>query len=112
MPNVQNLTMKQGEDRTFTLYARDWTNSPLSLTGATLQWRVGMPPANIDQNWPTFTKTGTVTGSSTGTYTVSVSAVDTKYLDGDYEYQSWATISGQSYVVTEGRLRIQNMIGP
>ena len=111
MPNVQNLTMKQGEDRTFTLYARDWANNPLSLSGVSIQWRVGEPPANISETWPTFTKDATVSDSATGSYTVSVSSADTKYMSGDYAHQAWATVSGQTYCVTEGRFRIMQWMG-
>ena len=111
MPAVINLTMKQGEDRTFSLQARDWANAPLNLSGASISFRVGKSPYSRSESWPTFTKTGTVQSAVSGTYTVSVSAADTTYLEGDYSFQGWVTtVSGQVVEATEGRFRIQPYI--
>lgn len=110
MPAIQNLVMKEAEDRTFTLYARDWSNTPLSLTGATLEWRVGKGPYSIGSSWATFTKPGTITDSTNGAYTVAVAMSDTQWICGDYRHETWMTLSGQSSMVNEGRLRIGDYI--
>lgn len=110
MPAIINLYMTAAEDRTFTLSARDYDNAALSLSAASISWRVGQSPYNPTIGWPTFTKTGTVTDAANGEFTVSVTAADTQWLDGDYRHQAWVTIAGLSYLVTEGRLRIRNYI--
>lgn len=110
MVAMVNLTMRQGEARTFTLFAADYSNVPISLTGVSIEWRVGIPPGHPNATWPTFTKTGTATSASNGSYYVSVSAADTQYLRGDFVHQGWVTVSGQTFCATEGRLRIQNWI--
>jgi hypothetical protein len=107
---LQNLVMREGEDRTFTLYARDWANNPLSLTGATISWRVGKNPYNKDSSFPSFTKTGSILASASGQFTVAVSASDTQWREGDYRHQGWVTISGANTLAVEGRLRIQPWI--
>lgn len=110
MPMVQNLLMREGEDRVFTLYARDWSNLPLSLTGASIEWRVGKPPYNTKSSCPTFTKGATVTDSANGVMQVAVSAADTLYRFGDYRHELWVTISALTSLACEGRLRIGSYI--
>jgi len=110
MPNRVHFDVYQGEDRTLTVAARNNANAALSLTGATLSWRVGRNPYRLDSSWPIFTKTGTISDSANGQFTVSISAVDTQYMAGDYMHQGWATISGQTYVVAEGRFRVRPWI--
>jgi hypothetical protein len=110
MPNRVAFDVYQGEDRTLTMEARTDLNAPLSLTGATLSWRVGRNPYRLDDSWPIFTKTGTIVASASGQLSVSVSATDTQYMCGDYWHQCWATISGQSYVVADGRFRVRDYI--
>src|SRR5688572_17610581 len=99
MANRVILEVYQGEDRTLTIEARNNLNAALSLTGATLSWRVGRNPYRLDSSWPIFTKTGTITDSDDGLFTVSISATDTQYMTGDYLHQGWATISGQNTMV-------------
>lgn len=110
MPNRVPFDVYQGEDRTLTIEARSNANAPLSLTGATLSWRVGRNPYRLSDSWPIFTKTGTISDSANGQFTVSISAVDTQYMAGDYQHQAWVTLSGQTYVVAEGRFRVRSWI--
>jgi hypothetical protein len=108
---LQNLPkLFAGTNKTFTLYARDDSNVPLSLTGGTIQWRVGKGPSNPNSNWPVFTKTATITDSANGVYTVAVTPSDTQFMEGDYEHEAWLTISAVVSVVTTGRLRIRPYI--
>lgn len=106
MPQIQNLDLTAGEDRTLTLYARNPSNVPLSLSAATISWRVGRAPFNPNSNSAVFTKTGTVTSAANGIFTVPVTPSDTQYLQGDYEHEAWATISTQVSLVTRGRFRV------
>jgi hypothetical protein len=110
MANRVILEVYQGEDRTLTIEARNNLNAALSLTGATLSWRVGRNPYRLDSSWPIFTKTGTITDSDDGLFTVSISATDTQYMAGDYIHQGWATISGQNTMVAEGMFRVRPWI--
>jgi hypothetical protein len=110
MPNIVAFDVYQGEDRTLSMEARSNLNAPLSLTGATLSWRVGRNPFRLADSWPIFTKSGTVTNSASGQFSVSVSATDTQYMSGDYAHQAWVTISGQTYLVAAGRFRVREYI--
>jgi len=105
--NVQHLEVYSGENRTFTLYARDSSNVPVSLTGKTITWYVGVRPNDPANVSAVFTKTGTITVAASGIFTVSVSAADTGSLEGDYQHQATTTDgSGKVAVVCVGRLRI------
>jgi hypothetical protein len=110
MANRVHLAVYQGEDRTLTIEARTNLNAALSLTGATLSWRVGRNPYRLNDTWPVFTKTGAISDSANGTFTVSISAADTQYMDGDYVHQAWVTISSQTYLVAEGPFRVRGYI--
>lgn len=110
MPNVVAFDVYQGEDRTLTMQARSNANAPLSLTGATLSWRVGKNPFRLADSWPIFTKTGSITNSADGQFSVSVSATDTQYMSGDFSHQAWVSISGQTYLVAAGRFRVRPWI--
>jgi hypothetical protein len=106
MPNIQNLALKGGTDKTFTLYARDDSNVPLSLSAATIAVRVGRPPSCPNSDWPLFTLTGTVVSAAAGTFTAAFTASATQYMAGDYAYEAWVTISAALQVAVEGRLRV------
>ncbi len=106
MPNIRNLSLKGGTDKTFTLYARDDSNTPLSLSSASLTVRVGRPPSCPQSDWPLFTLACSVVSAAAGSFTTSFTASATQYMSGDYAYEAWATISGQVSVPCEGRLRV------
>lgn len=108
MPFIQNLYIKGGADKTATLYARDDSNAPLSLSGATISMRVGRPPASISSDWSLLTLTGTIVSAALGSFTVAFTPSATQYLCGDYWQECWITTSAALVVGTEGRLRIEN----
>ncbi len=106
--NVENIDLFSGEDRTITLHARDANNHPLSLAGATVTWFVG--PRYVDERRSLFTKTGTVTVESDGTFTVPVAAADTACIEGDYEHMAKATVAGAVAVISKGRFRVRSVL--
>ena len=108
MPNIKNLSLKGGTNRTFTLYARDDDNAPLSLSAATVSVRVGRPPACIDSDWPLLTVTGEVVSAALGSFTAAFTPSSTQYMAGDYAYEAWVTVSAGVSVCTEGRFRVFN----
>lgn len=108
MPNITNLSMKGGTNKTFTLYARDDSNAPLSLSAATISVRVGRPPVCPRSDWPLFTVTGAVVSAALGSFTAAFTPSATQYMAGDYYYEGWVTISAAVQVAVEGRFRVFN----
>ena len=104
MANVQNFDVTAGETRTLTLYARDPNNAVQSLSGLTVQWRVGAPPWNPNAEWATFTKAGSIVSASAGSFTVSLTYDDTYMLEGDFLHQA---VTSSGLVVVTGRLHIR-----
>ncbi len=110
--NTQHLEVFAGEDRTPTLYAREFDNVVSNLTAKTVTWNVGRSPRNLDSSWPLLTKTGTVVSAPAGTFSVAITASDTQYMRGDYEHMATTTdADGNVVVVTQGRFRVRNSIG-
>lgn len=107
MPNIQNLDMRAGETRTFSLAARDASNAVKSLSGLTVSWRVGRAPWDPNTDTPVFTVTGSVVSASAGTFTVAVTNANTVDLTGDFLHQA---VTSDGLVVVEGRLRIRPAI--
>jgi len=107
MPNVQNLDMTAGEARTFTLYARDPDNAAQSLSGLTVQWRVGKAPWDPMSDSPTLTKAATIVSAADGSFTVSLTYDDTYNIKGDFLHQA---VTSSGLVVVTGRLHIRPMI--
>lgn len=108
MPSVKNHTMTAGANATLSMEARDGSNAPLSLSGASVSWRVGRGPTMIDAPLSLFSKTGAIVSAAAGTFTVSIVPDDTRDLEGDYLHQAWVTnASAQTYVVAEGRFRVK-----
>lgn len=108
MATIINPTVFAGEDVTLTLYARNRSNAALSLTGSAITWRVGRGPLNLDSPTAVFSKSGNVTDSENGVFTVSLGISDTQYMEGDYTHEAWVTnASAQVSVVAQGRLRIK-----
>ena len=112
MAQQQDLDVYVGENRTFSLAARDSTNTPVNLTNLTVTWGIAFPPYSPDDYCPIFTKTGTVTDAANGLYTVAVTPTDTKGLDdGDYVHQAYTTdTNGSVALVTAGVLHMHAMI--
>lgn len=107
MANVQNFDMASGESRTFTMYARDADNAVQSLSGLTVQWRVGKPPWDPTTTTPTFTKTASIVSAAAGSFTVTLDYNDTYQLQGDFLHQA---VTSSGLVVVTGRLHIRPSI--
>ncbi len=114
MAQEQPLEMFEGENRTFSLAARDYANLPSNLTGKTITWTVGFPPYSPDFTDAIITKTGTVTDAAGGLYTVAVVPGDTNNLmDGNYMHQAFTTDNtGSVSVVTEGVFHLRRVVRP
>lgn len=107
MANVQNFDMAAGEARTFTMYARDADNAVKSLSGLTVQWRVGRAPWDPQSATPTFTKTASIVSAAAGSFTVTLEYDDTYQLAGDFLHMA---VTSSGLVVVTGRLHIRNSI--
>lgn len=107
MSSVQNFDITAGETRTLTMYARDADNAVQSLSGLTVQWRVGAPPWDPSSDSPTLTKTTTIVSASAGSFTVALTYDDTYLLEGDFLHQA---VTSSGLVVVTGRLRVRQGI--
>lgn len=107
MSNVQNFDITAGETRTLTMYARDADNAVQSLSGLTVQWRVGAPPWDPSSDSPTLTKTTSIVSASAGSFTVALTYDDTYLLEGDFLHQA---VTSSGLVVVTGRLRVRQGI--
>jgi hypothetical protein len=111
MHTLEHFQLIAGVNATITAHARNEANGIFSLTGQSLNFRVGRSPRRLDSSWPIFTKGGTISDSENGVFTVSLAPADTKYLCGDYQHETWATdSSGNLAVVSEGRFRVRDPI--
>jgi hypothetical protein len=107
VPNIKNLALKGGTDKTFTLYARDDSNAPFNLSGVlSIAVRVGRPPADKNSSWPVLTVTGTTVSAALGTFTAPFTVTNTQYMAGDYYYEAWVTMPAGVSVGAEGRFRV------
>lgn len=106
---LQHFNVTVGEDRTLNMTATDPDGNILTLTGATIDWRMGIVPgAQI-----LLEKTGVVTSASAGTYSVTLTSTDTapsniKPLE--YWYQSLITKAGLVTIGTTGRINFEGLI--
>lgn len=107
MSNVQNFDITAGETRTLTMYARDPDNAVQSLSGLTVQWRVGAPPWDPSSDSPTLTKTTSIVSAAAGSFTVSLTYDDTYLLEGDFLHQA---VTSSGLVVVTGRLHVRQGI--
>ena len=111
MHTLEHFQVIAGVNATLTAHARTEANVPLSLTGYSLDFRVGRSPRRLDSSWPIFDVTGTIVDSPNGAYTVAITPSATQWLQGDYQHQTWATDgSGNVTVVSEGRFRVRDPI--
>ena len=104
MANVQNFDIVAGETRTLTMYARDPDNAVQSLSGLTVQWRVGDAPWDPTSERPVFTKTTSIVSASAGSFTVSLTYDDTYNIQGDFLHQA---VTSSGLVVVSGRLHVR-----
>lgn len=111
MHTLEHFQLISGVNATITAHARTEANGLFSLTGVSLNFRVGRSPRRLDSSWPIFTKTGTIVDSPNGVYTVALIPTDTQWMCGDYQHETWATDgSGNLSVVSEGRFRVRDPI--
>ena len=104
MANVQNFDIVAGETRTLTMYARDPDNAVKSLSGLTVQWRVGNAPWDPTSESPVLTKTGSIVSAAAGSFTVSLAYDDTYNIQGDFLHQA---VTSSGLVVVSGRLHVR-----
>jgi hypothetical protein len=104
MPNVQNFDIVAGETRTLTMYARDPDNAVQSLSGLTVQWRVGRAPWDPMSDAPVITKTGSIVSASAGSFTVSLIYDDTYNISGDFQHLA---VTSSGLVVVSGKLHVR-----
>lgn len=113
MPNVQPIDIYAGENRTQVLYARDYLNVPVNLTGMTITWMVGRPPNNPGTLTAVFTLPGTIVNAAAGSFSVPIGPGETENLiAGNYLHQGETLdASGNIAVVVTGRFRLRALIG-
>ena len=103
MPAHKNFVLSANTDRTLSLVARDDTGDILNLTNATLAFRLSRNPGDS----ATVAKSGSIVSAAAGTYTVALTDADTD-LEGDYCFNTLATISGTDTMCTKGNIRFLN----
>lgn len=103
MPANKHFELYAGEDRTLSLVARDAANDILSLTGATLTFRLTKTPGD----GALVSKSGSIVSASAGTYTVALTDSDTDIDAGDYTYHVIATVSGTDTLCSRGTIRVK-----
>lgn len=102
--NRINLDMFAGDDRTFSLVARGAARELVNLAGYSLAFRAARRAGDT----AILSKAGTITGASSGAYSVALAPDDTDEMEGDYEYDVLATSgAGAKLTVTTGRLRVR-----
>ena len=103
MPANKHFEIYAGEDRTLSLVARDAANDILSLSGATLAFRLSKTAGES----ATVSATGSIVSASAGTFTVALTDSQTDIAAGDYVYHVRATISGTDTLCSRGTIRVQ-----
>ena len=103
MPANKHFELYAGEDRTLSLVARDANGDILSLTAATLTFRMSKTAGDS----ATVSASGSIVSASAGTFTVALTDSDTDITAGDYTYQVLATISGTDTLCSRGTIRVK-----
>lgn len=113
MANLQDIDIFAGENRTQTLYARNYLNIPVNLTGKTITWLVGRPPNNPGILTAVFTLSGTILSAAAGSFTVPIGPGQTQNLiAGNYMHQGQTLdTSGNIEVVVQGTFRLRALLG-
>ncbi len=102
--NVQNFNITAGEVCTLTMYARDRDNAVQSLSGVSVQWRVGKAPWDPMSDVPVLTKTATIVSAAAGSFTVSLTYDDSYNISGDFQHQA---VTSTGLVVVSGKLHVR-----
>lgn len=103
MPANKHFEIYAGEDRTLSLVARDANGDVLSLSGATLAFRMATSPGQ----GATVSASGSIVSASAGTFTVALTDSNTDIAAGDYTYHVLATISGTDTLCSRGTVRVK-----
>ena len=103
MPANKHFEIYAGEDRTLSLVARDANGDILSLSGATLAFRMSKNPGE----GATVSASGSIVSASAGTFTVALTDSNTDIAAGDYTYHVLATISGTDTLCSRGTIRVK-----
>jgi hypothetical protein len=102
--NVQNFNITAGEVCTLTMYARDRDNAVQSLSGVSVQWRLGKAPWDPMSDVPVLTKTTTIVSAAAGSFTVSLTYDDSYNIAGDFQHQA---VTSTGLVVVSGKLHVR-----
>lgn len=103
MPANKHFEIYTGEDRTLSLVATDAANDILSLSGATLAFRMSK---NRGEG-ATVSASGSIVSAPAGTFTVALTDSQTDVEAGDYTYHVLATISGTDTLCSRGVIRVK-----
>lgn len=114
MANTQHIDCYAGENRTQTLYARNYLNVPVNLTGKTISWSLARAPNTPDCLQGIVTYAGTIVSASAGSYTIPIAPGDTANLTpGNYYHQTNTTDgTGSVQIVNAGRFRLRSLVTP
>ncbi len=104
MSNVQHFTVTAGEDRTLNLTALDRDRAVFDLTGASLKFHL----IDEDTDRRVLEKDGTIDTAASGTWNVTLTDSDTEKRQGRFRYLGYATISGTTTLVNEGKIPIRS----
>lgn len=100
---LQNFTLTAGTDRVLSMKAKTPSGAVLSLTGATITWRLSRALGGS----VALSKSGTVVSAALGTFTVSLSDADTASLaNGNYVHEALITIGSTQYSAVQGAVRV------
>jgi len=103
MPANKHFEIYAGEDRTLSLVARDANGDVLSLSGATLAFRMSK---NRGEG-ATVSASGSIVSAPAGTFTVALTDSQTDVDAGDYTYHVLATILGTDTLCSRGVIRVK-----
>ena len=103
MPANKHFEIYAGEDRTLSLVARDANGDVLSLSGATLTFRMSK---NRGEG-ATVSASGSIVSASAGTFTVALTDSQTDVDAGDYTYHVLATVSTTVTICSRGTIRVK-----
>lgn len=100
---LQNFTLTAGTDRVLSMKAKTPSGAVLSLTGASITWRLSRALGG----GVVLSKSGTVVSAALGTFTVSLSDADTASLaNGNYVHEALITIGSTQYSAVQGAVRV------
>lgn len=101
-----DITFYSGDSRNLIINVVDENNTPISLTGANIEWIL------INQGNTILSKSVssgiTINNDSVGQFTISLTTNDTRSLNGTYQHMARVTTEdGSSSVVLTGTITIE-----